>query len=87
MRSLIGYFGCGNIHRKGEGKVNFVIQKYLDVTDIIIPFFKKYPIIGEKSQDFLDFSQGAELIKTKTHLTLEGLGQIRKLKSGMNRQR
>lgn len=87
MRSLIGYLGCGNIQRKGDAKVNFVVQKFSDVTEKIIPFFIKYPLIGEKSLNFADFSQGAELMKTKTHLTLEGLHKIRKLKSVMNRDR
>ena len=87
MRSLIEYLGCGNLQFKGENKVNFVIRKYSDLTDKIIPLFEKYPIKGEKLKDFRDFSQVAELMRTKSHLTLEGLEKIRKLKSGMNRQR
>jgi hypothetical protein len=64
-----------------------VARKYSDLTDKIIPFFKKYPILGEKSKDFGDFCQVAELMRTKSHLTLEGLNQVKNLKSGMNRQR
>lgn len=86
MRSLIGYFECGNIFFNKE-KVNFTVQKYSDLTYKIIPFFKKYPILGEKSKDFSDLCQAGELMKTKTHLTLDGLDKIRKLKFGMNRHR
>lgn len=86
MKGLIEYFECGNIHLKKE-KVNFAVQKYSNLTDKIIPFFKKYPVIGEKSKDFADFCKVAELMKTKTHLTQEGLDQIRLIKVGMNRSR
>ena len=88
MRRLIVFWGCGNLQSKaGKTVVNFVARKYSDLTDKIIPFFKKYPILGEKSKDFGDFCQVAELMRTKSHLTLEGLDQVKKLKSGMNRQR
>lgn len=50
----------------------------------IIPFFEKYPILGEKSRDFKDFCKVAEQMKQKKHLTKEGLDQIREIKEGMN---
>jgi hypothetical protein len=59
----------------------------LDIIQIIIPFFKKYPIQGIKNLDFQDFCLAAELMKDKTHLTSEGLYQIKKIKSTMNSRR
>jgi len=56
------------------------------LTNIIIPFFKNYPLIGIKAQDFLYFCQIAELMKTGAHLTVEGLEKIRLIKSGMNQK-
>ena len=44
----------------------------------------KYPIMGVKAADFQDWCKVAELMKTKKHLTPEGLDQIRKIKAGMN---
>jgi hypothetical protein len=35
-------------------------------------FFKKYPILGVKAQDFEDWPKVAEMIKSKEHLTNEG---------------
>lgn len=87
IKSLIEYFECGNIHFKNEEKVNFLVQRYSDITDKIIPFFKKYPIRGEKYKDFADFCQVAELMKTKIHLTSEGFDKICSIKHGMNRGR
>ena len=56
----------------------------MDLTEKIIPFFKKYPILGNKAQDFSDWCKVAILMQNQIHLTKEGLEQIRKIKSGMN---
>ena len=50
----------------------------------IIPFYNKYPIIGVKSEDFLDWCNVAKLMKEKKHLTQSGIDLIRKIKAGMN---
>lgn len=55
--------------------------------DKILVFFEKYPIIGEKAKDFSDFSIVSGLMKSKVHLTKEGVAKIRKIKEGMNRGR
>jgi hypothetical protein len=44
----------------------------------------KYPLYGDKTKDFEDFKLVAEIMKSKGHLTVEGLEQIRNLKAGMN---
>jgi len=38
-----------------EGAVYYVVQKLSDLTNIIIPFFDKYPLQGVKVKDFEDF--------------------------------
>lgn len=67
--------------------VKFVISKYSHLTEKIIPFFDKYPVQGEKVQDFNDFKRVALLMQKKAHLTKEGLEEIRQIKSVMNRGR
>jgi hypothetical protein len=49
--------------------------------------FNKYKIIGIKSLDYLDFCLVAELVNKKAHLTKEGIEEIRKIKSRINRSR
>lgn len=73
--------------KKKKLAVDFKLKKFSDITQKIIPFFSKYPIEGVKHQDFLDFCVVAELIKKKAHLTNEGIEEIRKIKSRMNRNR
>jgi hypothetical protein len=63
------------------------IAKYSDLTQKIIPFFEKYPIVGRKSLDFADFKKVAELMQNKEHLTLDGLEKILKIQEGMNLRR
>jgi len=53
ISELIKYMDCGGIYFKREVVV-FRTTKLLDLTDKIIPFFKKYPILGVKSKDFDD---------------------------------
>lgn len=83
MKSLIEYFNCGNVHKYQEA-CYYRISNLPGITEKIIPFFKKYPILGEKSKDFSDFCKVSEMIKDKKHLTKEGLEQILIIKAGMN---
>ena len=68
---------CGNITRSSLHKttLDYLVVRFSDIYDKIIPFFQKHRVIGEKSKDFSDFCRVAELMKTQTHLTLEGLDQ------------
>jgi hypothetical protein len=52
MKSLITYLGCGRIEENSKTSMSyFVVSKFNDITEIIIPFFEKYPIQGVKSLD------------------------------------
>lgn len=63
------------------------ISKFEDIYKMMIPLFKQYGIKGTKTLDFKDFSDVADLIQNKDHLTLKGLEEIQKIKSKMNRNR
>lgn len=88
LRSFISFFGCGlfNYH-SGKSKLGsgvFIIRKFADISDKILPFFKDHEIRGIKREDFEDWARVAELIKSKAHLTEKGVKKIREIKSGMN---
>jgi len=88
MKILEIYLNCGRYYPKSNSEVgDFVVSNLLDITNKIIPFFEKYPILGEKNLDFKDFCKASELIKNKAHLTDSGLNPINKIKAGMNRGR
>lgn len=81
--SVFGARYCGRIV-KDKKMSHFRVTKFIDNYEIIIPFFRKYPIIGVKSKDFQDFCLVADLMKENKHLTPEGLEQICKIKANMN---
>jgi len=88
MRSLIEYLGCGGYYfRSGHEVGDYRVSKFLDLTDKVIPFFLKYPILGVKAEDFKNFCVVAALIKDNKHLTKQGLEQIQKIKLGTNKGR
>lgn len=88
MKSIIKYLDCGNYRvRNKEQAGDFSVAKFSDISEKIIPFFDKYPLIGVKSLDYADFKRVADTIKVKGHLTEDGLDKIRLIKAGMNRGR
>jgi hypothetical protein len=55
LKSIVGYLGCGQYSPKHkETWDDFMVTKFKDNYEKIIPFFKKYPLLGVKSQDFED---------------------------------
>jgi hypothetical protein len=88
MELISKYLNSGNIYKLDNGpKVSLAIVKYSDITNLIIPFFKKYPVLGIKQNDFSDWCKVAKLMKDGSHLTNEGLNLIRTIKEGMNKGR
>ena len=47
-----------------DNSVGIILAKFSDI-EFIIPFFEKYPILGQKSLDFEDFKKVAKLVKIK----------------------
>lgn len=68
IRSFISYFNCGAVCRSGDAFV-YRVEKFLDIKNIIIPFFNKHQIQGVKHLDYMDFCKTAQLIYNKSHLT------------------
>lgn len=89
LSKIISYLGCGIIEKPitRSNQTTFVVYKFNDIYEKIIPFFFNYPLQSVKYLDFKDFCEVADLIKVKSHLTLEGIKIIREIKFGMNKGR
>jgi len=88
VKSLVNYLGCGRYYLvSGRNEGYFIVSSFSDISEKIIPFFEKYPLVGAKLQDYLDFVKVAELMRSKAHLTKDGLEEIKQIKSGINRER
>lgn len=85
LKSFINVFGCGqfSINNK-SGICTYSVSKFYDIVEKIIPFFEEFQILGVKNKDFKEASY---IIKSKEHLTKEGLNKIILLKSEMNFKR
>jgi hypothetical protein len=81
-------FGCGYISEKGGNLSCFTycIDKINNLIECVIPFFDKYPLVGEKYQNFLLFKQIVLGISEKKHLTKEGFLELAELTFQMNKQ-
>lgn len=77
--------GIGTITlNKNRNSAVFRVFKLKDLTNIVIPHFRKYPLITQKRADYLLFKQAFDLIKCKQHLTIEGLLKIVSIRASMN---
>ena len=84
MACIAEYLECGKIYKHSLNAVVYRVSKTSDLTEKVIPFFIKYPILGIKALDFKDFCSLAELISNKAHYTEEGLNKIISIKANMN---
>ena len=80
---IMKYLGCGNVYKKGKA-FDYRVSKLSDIEKKIIPFFKKYPIVGVKIMDFADFCKVAEMMNKREHLSAGGLENIKQIKARMN---
>jgi len=86
LKSFISTLNCGRyIAKSGYGE--FIVEKFTDVSDKVIPIFEEFKLHGIKSNNYEDFKKVALLMKNKVHLTREGLDEIKKIKGGMNKNR
>lgn len=61
---------------KKANAVKYSVDSLKDITNIVIPHFKKYPIITQKAADFILFVQIVELMNKGANRTVEGLQEI-----------
>lgn len=88
MESFIPYFNCGKVKKDTRHSVlYFTVSNFTHLIERIIPFFQEHKILGVKFLDYGDWCKAAEIIKTKAHLTTEGINELRKLQDGMNSKR
>jgi LAGLIDADG endonuclease len=87
--NLAKFLDCGKCYTRTNKILigDYITTGFKDITEKIIPFFDKYPIIGSKSQDFLSFKRVSELMKSKAHLKESGLKEILLIKSTMNKSK
>ena len=83
---LVGfYYNKDKIYKyPKQDAVCLNVSSLSEINNKIIPFFKQNPILGAKSIDYLDWLKIAKLMNNGKHLTIDGLEEIRNIKSKMN---
>lgn len=85
LRKIQSFFGVGIIsERESFNRVVYSVQSYHDITNVIIPHFKKYPLITQKKADFILFNEAINLLNLKAHSNIEGISKILSFKASMN---
>ena len=87
MQQFPIFFNCGYILNDGPNKVQFRIRSISQIENNLLPFFETNPLLTVKSLDLADFIKVFNLMKSKKHLTLEGLEAIKAIQSNMNSRR
>jgi len=75
---------CGTMRRAGGGGWYWEVNKLRDIETRIVPFFRRFPLVGAKAHDFDLFSQAVELL-AKDVMTDADYRQVVLLREQMNR--
>ena len=85
-------FGCGTIienrpsdnHR--DHLLRFSVKRRCDLREVVIPFFRRNPLVTTKARDFELFCDALLLMEGGAHLSESGLRSIAQITEQMNRK-
>lgn len=83
LESIRDTLGAGRIHKLGSNSLLLRIEK-IDDLQKIVDHFDEYPLLSAKAADFSLFREAFYIIKSKGHLTSEGLEKLVEIKASMN---
>jgi len=93
LEDLVHHFGCGKVyvnHRHDnhrEDLCRYVVVRFADLRDVIIPFFKENPLRTSKRENFEKFAEIVDLMVMRRHLTVSGLIEIAEISQTMNHRK
>ncbi len=87
LHALKSYFRCGVVRRNHGDRMAYRVRKLEHLLKQIIPFFEKHSLKTKKRQDFQKFRRILLIMEAGGHLKEEGLEEIRRIASQMNRGR
>ena len=89
MNLFSKFFNCGSVYVRSNSsqRCDFLVQDINLLLNKVIPHFDLYPILNLKYKDYICFKKVLDIIKSKQHLTQEGLDKIKTLILEMNSNR
>ena len=76
--------GCGTLRRAGNGGWYWEVNRLSDIRDRIVPFFERFPLVGQKARDFELFRSAVALL-SKPVVSDTDYVAILELRDQMNR--
>ena len=85
LNLFLQYFKCGSLRpNRGDNTVKFEIRSLKPLLEVVIPHFRKYPLLSSKAKDFEKFVMICNLLSQGSHLTEAGFKKIVDVAFGMN---
>lgn len=79
------YFDCGIIKQRKDGLYSYDVTNPIALKEIVVPFFKTYPLFSNNKQNnFMLFSEAVLLMVNKDHLTPSGLEMLIEIREKIN---
>jgi hypothetical protein len=75
---------CGSMRRAGNGGWYWEVNRLQDIHARIVPFFRRFPLVGCKAHDFELFADAAELLGSEA-MSDADYKQVLVLREQMNR--
>ena len=85
LHALKSFFGCGVVRKNHGDRLAYRVRGKDHLLERIIPFFEKHKLKTKKRVDFQKFRKVVRMMGEDRHLTSEGIDEIRRIKSQMNR--
>ena len=85
LYELRSTMGCGVVRNNHGDRFCWRVRDLNNLTQIVIPFFDKYPLRSKKEIEFLKFKSVVVMMQKGEHLTEKGFSSIVKIASEMNR--
>ena len=79
------HLGCGRLQERKDGVWYYIVSNPVAVKERVMPFFKKFPFLSSnKKKNFSIFSQIAEIVFKKDHLSNDGITEVIELREKLN---
>ena len=85
LHALKAHFGCGVVRRNHGDRMAYRVRGHQHLLERIIPFFEQHSLKSKKRTDFAKFRRIVRMMDAREHLTSEGVEEIRRIASQMNR--
>jgi len=85
LEALKRHFGCGVVRTNHGDRMAYRVRGHRHLLEHIIPFFEKHELKSKKRADFAKFRRIVRMMEAGDHLKEEGVEEIRRIASQMNR--